>query len=96
MLELQGITPDNPEYDQIVSSMMDEYEEWEGTIIEGGYKADIKQVRSAAKLLDMTDLERREFGDFVEEYKRENGLPGNYHFSFKDLLEIGKIFKGGD
>lgn len=95
MLRLQGITPDNPNYDEIVCQMLTELDKWEGTIIESGAKVDIKQIKAVANLLDMTPTERRLFGDFVEEYKRDSGIRGNFHFPWQKLVELGKLFKGG-
>ena len=61
----------------------------------GSVKTDIKMIRQAAKSVGINSNESiKAFGDFVESIKRSNGMPNNYHFSWKELVELAKEFLG--
>jgi hypothetical protein len=61
-----------------------------------GKKRDIRQIEAIARQFQMDDEERREFGDYVEECKRrgERGSADNGDFSYQELIEMAKNFRG--
>jgi hypothetical protein len=54
-------------------------------------KSDIKQINDVANALGMTDEERRQFGDYIEETKAEEGRKGT-NFTYSELKAIGEGF----
>jgi hypothetical protein len=57
--------------------------------------SDIKQINDIAKEFNMSDIERREFGDFIEEEKQLlNRGSGNRRgdFTYQELREKAKEF----
>ncbi|MBO4375071.1 MAG: DNRLRE domain-containing protein [Lachnospiraceae bacterium] len=53
-------------------------------------KRDIQQIEKISKIFK---IDRRAYGDFVEDFKKWEGLPSNYTFSFNRLKELARIFK---
>ena len=53
-----------------------------------------KQVDDIARELDMTKRERKEFGKYIHELKRQMKRTGSENFSYEDLREHGKDFLG--
>jgi hypothetical protein len=60
-------------------------------------KQDIRKFEAAARELGMSPRERREFGDYVEECKRkgDRGTGTGGDFTYDELLEKGREFRGG-
>jgi hypothetical protein len=52
---------------------------------------DVKQINDVARELG---IDRRAFGDYVEQYKHERGIPNDANLSYQELRELGKEFKG--
>ena len=62
-----------------------------------GNKKDIQQVEAIAKEFNMTEEERRQFGDFLEEEKAAgNGGTKNKrgHFTYQELRQKAREFLG--
>ncbi|KUG03154.1 hypothetical protein ASZ90_019494 [hydrocarbon metagenome] len=59
-------------------------------------KADIRQIEAVAKKFDMKPEVRREFGDYIEAIKNEEGRQGNVNYTFQELIEKAKEFLGVD
>ena len=62
-----------------------------------GRKRDIRQIEAIALEFRMDDDERREFGDYVEECKRqgEHGAGEFGDFTFAELRALAREFRGG-
>ena len=60
----------------------------------GSVKRDIAQVNAASRELGMTNQQRYDFGNYIEDYKAEHGMPRNATLSYGDLLKIGREFLG--
>lgn len=61
-----------------------------------GRKRDIRQIEAVASEFGMDDDERREFGDYVEECKRQGDCgsgPGG-DFTYAELREKAREFRG--
>ena len=58
----------------------------------GSKKSDIQQIEDVARELHMTQEQRHEFGDYVEELKREAGKTGGVHLEYAEVLQFGKDF----
>ncbi|RUS97000.1 hypothetical protein DSM106972_085500 [Dulcicalothrix desertica PCC 7102] len=60
-------------------------------------KKDIQQLEAVAREFDMTEEERRDFGDFIEEEK-ESGNVGTKHergdFTYQELRQKAREFLG--
>ena len=56
----------------------------------GANKHDRQQIESVAKKYN---IDRREFGDYIEEIKREQGMSPSYTFKYSELEELAKEFK---
>ncbi|OKH54042.1 hypothetical protein NIES2101_08185 [Calothrix sp. HK-06] len=60
-------------------------------------KKDIQQLEAVAREFDMTEEERRDFGDFIEEEK-ESGNGGTKNergdFSYQELRQKAREFLG--
>ena len=59
-------------------------------------KRDIKQIQAIAREFQMDDKERWEFGDYIEECKR-NGVHGSGQhgdFTFEELRAKAREFRG--
>lgn len=63
-----------------------------------GKKRDIKQIEAIAREFGMGDDERREFGDYVEDCKRngDQGTGRNGDFTYQELREKVGEFRGGE
>ncbi len=63
-----------------------------------GRKRDIRQIEAVAREFRMTDIQRREFGDYVEECKQQgdHGSGPNGDFTFQELREKAQEFLGDD
>ena len=61
-----------------------------------GKKRDIRQIEAIAKEFDMDPVERREFGDFVEDCKRggERGSGKDGDFTYEELRKKVNEFRG--
>ena len=61
-----------------------------------GRKRDIRQIDAIAKEFDMDPEERREFGDYIEECKREGvcGTGNDGDFTYAELREKVPEFRG--
>lgn len=60
-------------------------------------KKDIQQLEAVAREFDMTDEERRDFGDFIEEEKEAgNGGSKNERgdFTYQELRQKAREFLG--
>lgn len=59
-------------------------------------KRDIKQIEAIAREFGMDDVERCEFGDFVEDRKRnaEHGTATDGDFTYAELRELAREFRG--
>jgi len=59
---------------------------------------DIRQVVAIAKEFKMNDLERREFGDYLEECKRRGdvGSKENGDFTYAEMRAKAREFQGDD
>ena len=60
----------------------------------GAQKLAQKQVDDVAKALKMTPIERKEFGKYIEKTKDMSGRGGADNYTYQQLIEIGKEFKG--
>jgi hypothetical protein len=61
-----------------------------------GRKRDIRQIDAIAKEFEMTDLQRREFGDYVEDCKRQGdrGSGPNGDYTYPELRDKAREFLG--
>ncbi len=61
-----------------------------------GKKRDIRQIEAIAREFDMDPEERREFGDYIEECKRqgERGSGSNGDFTYAELRGKVREFRG--
>jgi hypothetical protein len=59
-------------------------------------KRDIRQIEAIAKEFDMDSDERREFGDYIEDCKRngEKGTGKNGDFTYQELRDKVPEFRG--
>ena len=59
-------------------------------------KRDIRQIEAIARELRMGPVERREFGDYVEDCKRrgERGTGNNGDFTYAELRQKASEFRG--
>jgi len=64
-----------------------------------GKKRDIQQIEAIARLFHMDEIQRRDFGDFIEAEKLE-GNRGTHNpqgdFTFEELKKKAKEFLGHD
>jgi hypothetical protein len=61
-------------------------------------KRDIQQIEAIGREFQMDPVERREFGDYVEDCKRK-GVPGtgpNGDYSYHELRQRANEFREGD
>jgi hypothetical protein len=58
----------------------------------GMAKQDINQINRIAKQFDMTPDERRDFGDYIEDLKRNSGREPADNFSWKELRSFAEEF----
>lgn len=58
-------------------------------------KKEIKQIKQVAKAYNMTELERREFGDYVEDHKIGCGMPPSHNLPYVVLEQLAEEFLGG-
>ena len=54
-------------------------------------KSDIKMVNDAAN--QVGGIDRKEFGNFIHEIKKELGMKANQNFTYQELIELAKEFK---
>ena len=61
-----------------------------------GRKRDIRQIEAIAKEFGMDPVERREFGDYIEDCKRQGecGSGKNGDFTYDELREKVPEFRG--
>ena len=61
-------------------------------------KRDIRQLEAVAKQVHMNDLERREFGDYLEDCKvrGDTGSRPNGDFTYAELMDKAREFRGED
>jgi hypothetical protein len=61
-----------------------------------GKKRDIRQIEAIAREFGMDARERREFGDYVEDCKRngEKGTGKDGDFTYRELREKVREFRG--
>jgi hypothetical protein len=59
-------------------------------------KRDIQQIEAIAREFQMDHMERREFGDYVEECKRsgEKGSGPRGDFTYEELRKLAREFRG--
>jgi hypothetical protein len=59
-------------------------------------KRDIRQIEAIAREFDMDLVERREFGDYIEDCKRagEKGSAKDGDFTYDELREKAREFRG--
>jgi hypothetical protein len=54
-------------------------------------KKDLKMVNDAAKQIG---VDRKAFGNFIHQVKKESGMKANENFTFHELLNLAKEYKG--
>jgi len=61
-------------------------------------KRDIQQIEAIAREFQMSPVERREFGDYVEDCKRSGvkGSGANGDYTYEELQQRANEFRGGD
>jgi hypothetical protein len=55
-------------------------------------KKDRKMVDSVAREKGMNKIQRREFGDYIEDIKRSENRSTNVNFTYSELLELAEEF----
>lgn len=58
----------------------------------GANKKDRKMVDDVAREKGMSEAERREFGDYIENIKRSENRDADVNFTYTDLLDIAEEF----
>ena len=61
-------------------------------------KRDIRQIEAVAAEFSMTPLQRREYGDYVEDCKRagEAGTAGGGNYTYDELRQKAREYLGDD
>lgn len=91
---------DEYSYALISERAVEKVKTYEQEIIEWSYslalatKLDIKQVNQVCQKMGIRGTSRKEFGDFLETIKYDQGKPGNANFTWKELIELAKEFLG--
>lgn len=85
-------TGENPIVKQIIKKLLKDSRKSKKTK-KGANKKDRKQVGDAARDAGIPKDRRRDFGDFLEKIKREEGRGGRDNFDFDELRDLAKEFK---
>ncbi|GHU57126.1 hypothetical protein AGMMS49975_21960 [Clostridia bacterium] len=64
-----------------------------GLLVHNACKRDLQQVEDAARKTGLDEDERRIFGDYIEDLKKQSGKRNDTNFSFQELMNYAKEVK---